>query len=543
MNQRITPRYNLNRYTRFPLVSTAALTAVGPVEAALPVGLLLDAEIVFYSGAPAEVILAALVLATDGPGRTLTLRVEHAAGAVISVEVPDGAEDAYTAEMATTDGRVSLIIGRALAEVMAWPDGTYDIGAEFEPALCTFLDRARVTSVAGDYASTPLTGDVYVEDGHNTSVRLLRESNTLVFSAEPGAGLGANCEPLQAPSRLTVLYDGKPAACDTFLFGGFTYTFGPCPDETGAPCAGTPVALQPSTGYPWAGRTGYAVALQGSGPAFWAALAAKLQCYIEANGAPASTPNVASAFTGSATASAGGVELTGATGAITLFANPAAGESCLVFGHTVTFGSTYAASVQIAATLEGTLANLLEHMQARFGSSLVAHVLGYDTLEYTLAPVAVGGAVTPPDEPAGDTVFDFYDVLYWVRPAAFDVALELSAFDTYAAIGSRLAEDFPYITVEHTPGSFSVTGPSSVLAASDFYGVTGAAATLSLNARTTCASSFLWLNGVRADANGDLKITSTAGFSVIPDPDNNRVLLKLGHDPDELACGACGAEE
>lgn len=215
-------RYNENRYIRFPFTEDAQLlTADGRP---IPTSLLVDADVTFYAGEPGQVALTCITIG-DASDPIVVLRIELAGAGHVDIEIPTTAEIPYAANMETETGQVTLVIGPGLADISAWPAGAYVASVAIEPTCCAFLARSRVTSVSGDYASSAVHGDVFLENGYNVQVRLNQQTNSVIYSASYGAGRGVNCAPVVTPSALSLTFTDQPSPGDTFVFAGYTYTF------------------------------------------------------------------------------------------------------------------------------------------------------------------------------------------------------------------------------------------------------------------------------------------------------------------------------
>lgn len=186
---------NQNRYRAYPFVEDASLEATGGALT-LANDCVVDASLVSYNIALADLHLASLAVAGDGSTVTFTF----VAGATSMVIIVPGVFTGIYEGRVTVSagGRLSRLLRVKFAEGvpvlaanLAYRGNTYAFTtARMEPAVSVQQISTRVSSING------YTGTIYFSDGYNSSVSLLAATNVLRFSAIVGGGLGVSCDPL-----------------------------------------------------------------------------------------------------------------------------------------------------------------------------------------------------------------------------------------------------------------------------------------------------------------------------------------------------------
>ena len=192
---------NQNRYRAYPFIEDASLESVGGALT-LADNCVVDASLISYDIALADLQLLSLAVAADGSTVTFTFR----AGATSMVIIVPGAfTGIYEGRVSVSGGghlsrllRVKFAEGApVLAAAPAYRGNTYAFAhAYLEPAVSVQQIGTRVSSING------YTGTIYFSDGYNSGVTLLAAANVLRFTATVGAGWGISCDPLP----------GEPAA-------------------------------------------------------------------------------------------------------------------------------------------------------------------------------------------------------------------------------------------------------------------------------------------------------------------------------------------
>ena len=193
---------NQNRYRAYPFIEDASLEDVSGALT-LADNCVVDASLVSYDIALADLHLLSLAVAADGSTVTFTFRAGAASMVII---VPGVFTGVYEGRVLVSSGgghlsrllRVKFAEGvPALAANPAYRGNIYSFACAYlEPAVSVQQIGTRVSSING------CAGTVYFSDGYNSSVTLLAAANVLRFTAAVGAGWGISCDPLP----------GEPAA-------------------------------------------------------------------------------------------------------------------------------------------------------------------------------------------------------------------------------------------------------------------------------------------------------------------------------------------
>jgi hypothetical protein len=195
---------NENRYRNYPFVEDH-VPEYGALASGimLPETLLLDLQYIAYRAIdPADSSLRLAEVQASALFDTLTLRFELGTTTMTDIVLPRTISTAPS--VVSHDGiRLEVVCGaegvntvldelESAGDTSAYTSSTYD---HFEPALCIIQDKHRVNSLVGTATgSTPITGDIYLEEGYNTRILVHEGTQRVSILAEPGAGLGRYCD-------------------------------------------------------------------------------------------------------------------------------------------------------------------------------------------------------------------------------------------------------------------------------------------------------------------------------------------------------------
>ena len=194
MNRRI-EWLTANAQRRYPFVEDTSLMLAG--GAMVPDDAVLDFSAVFYAEAEEQAVLTSVEVIGAGP-KTLVFTFTIGS-TVLSFMVTDAAAFPYI---------TSVYLAGAYAGTCAFGEGVIALASALvpglygttaapviEPALVTVQDRRRVNSVLGTKAgSVPVQGDIYIKEGYNCNVTLVKSAGILRIDGVRGAGKGLPCD-------------------------------------------------------------------------------------------------------------------------------------------------------------------------------------------------------------------------------------------------------------------------------------------------------------------------------------------------------------
>lgn len=184
-----------NAQRRYPFVENTILQLQDVTPIPIPDSAILDFRAVCYAVAGQHVYLQTVQVIGSGP-KTFVFGFQ--AGSMdMFFSVTDAAAFPYTATASSTGMFTgTCVFGEGILELAGLAPALYYamLTPEIEPALVVFQDRRRVDSVLGTKTGSVLVrGDIYVKEGYNCNVTLIKSSNVLQIDAIRGAGKGLPC--------------------------------------------------------------------------------------------------------------------------------------------------------------------------------------------------------------------------------------------------------------------------------------------------------------------------------------------------------------
>lgn len=229
-------RLNENAYVSFPFEEDQVLRADTGEE--LPSSFLLDFSADIYLPALSAPRLTSITVAPGGTDLTATFTTILVGETLVrQILVPAGVSEWVAAhDILDTHWSAILTFGEGVNELCSnYPGQTlnFDLGFEASRTAYTHGHAVRSLSVLG---SPPLTGGVKITEGYNMSVSLIKESSTLILSAQKGAGAGLRCGDPEAQGNCADLtYDINGLPADWYgnirLEGGPGISVIPVPEE------------------------------------------------------------------------------------------------------------------------------------------------------------------------------------------------------------------------------------------------------------------------------------------------------------------------
>lgn len=232
------PFYHANEHRHYPFVDKLGLPKASIVDFSCLVGL--------SSGFVAATHRVTLTSVTRTTSTSLTFSVEIDAPGVTAPQLTFTrliTDAEFTFEYSGADGFSGQLVTGDLTELFSMLPAVGDVlvvGAEFLPSLIQDLgksyvssinfwnaDRTRVTAPPGCpdlvwpftlephyQVQTISTGSVTFREGHNTTIKVGTQDNSIGFSAGSGKGLGKQCQ------EIPVFSGEVPPVGSVFLSGG-----------------------------------------------------------------------------------------------------------------------------------------------------------------------------------------------------------------------------------------------------------------------------------------------------------------------------------
>ena len=187
-------RLNENAYLSFPFEEDQVLVADTGEE--LPFSFLLDFVADVYLPVITPPRLKSIAVAPGGTDLTVTV-VTELDGETLSrqILVTAGVSEWVVArDLLSTHWSALFTFGEGVNELCEKYPGqtlTFDVG--FEPSRVSLTDGHAVRTMSA-LGGPQLSGPVNLSEGYNTSISLIGATNTLLISAQKGAGAGIKCD-------------------------------------------------------------------------------------------------------------------------------------------------------------------------------------------------------------------------------------------------------------------------------------------------------------------------------------------------------------